>query len=229
MTNYIHRHQDRGYVQAGWLNTYHSFSFGQWYDPRFLGISSLRVINDDRIAAHQGFGTHPHKNMEILTYVLKGTITHKDSMGNHGAIRAGEWQLMSAGSGIQHSEVNQEDEPVHLLQIWLHPNVQNATPQYQQIKLNPIDDPNKWHLIASPTQGMQIRQTATIKASFLSKEKNLALENEHGLSYLHVIEGKIEIDNKTLTTGDAIAISEKATVYALEESHLIWFDLTDIE
>ena len=133
MKTYLHRSEDRGHVKAGWLESKHSFSFGSWYNPDLMGIGSLRVINDDIIAAQNGFGTHPHNNMEILTCVLKGTISHQDSMGNQSQIHAGEWQLMSAGTGIQHSEINQNNEAVHLLQIWIIPNVQNTEPTYQQI------------------------------------------------------------------------------------------------
>ena len=143
MNAYLHRSENRGHVQAGWLDTYHSFSFGSWYNPKYMGVSALRVINDDTIAAHNGFGAHPHDNMEILTCVLDGTISHKDSMGNEGQIHAGEWQLMSAGTGITHSEMNSHDNAVHLLQIWIQPNVQNAEPTYQQIQLNPKHKNNK--------------------------------------------------------------------------------------
>ena len=135
MNAFLHPSENRGHVKMGWLESKHSFSFGSWYNPKYMGVSALRVINDDLIAAHNGFGTHPHDNMEILTCVLKGTISHKDSMRNEGGISAGEWQLMSAGTGVQHSEINQGDEPVHLLQIWIIPNERNAEPNYQQIKL----------------------------------------------------------------------------------------------
>ncbi len=128
MQAYLHRSEDRGHVQAGWLDTRHSFSFGSWQHPKYMGVSALRVINDDHIAGNQGFGAHPHDNMEILTCVLSGTISHKDSMGNEGDIKAGEWQLMSAGTGVRHSEMNRYDDPVHLLQIWVIPNVQDAKP-----------------------------------------------------------------------------------------------------
>jgi len=117
MNAYLHRSENRGHVQAGWLNTYHSFSFGSWYDPKYMGFGPLRVINDDTIAAHNGFGTHPHDNMEILTYVTDGRLSHRDTMGNEEHITAGEWQLMSAGTGVAHSEFNNSDEPVHLFQI----------------------------------------------------------------------------------------------------------------
>ncbi|WP_269915016.1 pirin family protein [Acinetobacter sp. HY1485] len=221
----IYHHLNRGHVQTSWLDSYHSFSFGQWYDPSLLGVSSLRVINEDTIAPHQGFGTHPHKNMEILTYVLEGQLTHQDSMGNHGIIQAGEWQLMSAGSGVQHSEVNHTDQPVHLLQIWLHPNVSNAKPNYQQIQLNAKQLPNQWHLIIGLQAPMEIRQDATIRVNFLTQNQLTMIDATHGLSYVHIITGKISVDGEILHTGDAFEVSKLTQVQSLEDSHLLWFDL----
>ena len=174
MNAYLHRSENRGHVKAGWLDTYHSFSFGSWYNPKYMGVSALRVINDDTVAAHNGFGTHPHDNMEILTCVLDGTISHKDSMGNEGQINAGEWQLMSAGTGVTHSEMNKHDQAVHLLQIWIQPNLQDAEPTYRQIQLNPKDHPNQWHLIAGDESApMLIRQNAEVKTAVLEKDQHL--------------------------------------------------------
>ena len=230
MTTYLHRSEDRGHVQAGWLNTYHSFSFGSWYNPEFMGIGSLRVLNDDHIAAHNGFGTHPHDNMEILTCVLKGAITHKDSMGNEGEIRAGEWQLMSAGTGIKHSEINQGDEDVHLLQIWVIPNVRDAEPTYQQIERDPKKAPNEWHLIVGPNDNapMHIRQNAEIKAAYLEQGKSLDVKATQKFNYVHVIEGEVEIAGQTVKSGDALFFDEASTVLAEKNSQMIWFDLTQI-
>ena len=130
----VHPDANRGYANFGWLEARHSFSFGAWYDPRYLGVSVLRVINDDRIRALSGFGRHPHDNMEILTYVLSGVLTHRDSMGNETRIAAGQFQLMSAGSGITHSEHNRQPlAETRLLQIWLHPDRQNTEPGYQEL------------------------------------------------------------------------------------------------
>lgn len=224
---YLHRHEDRGHVQADWLNTYHSFSFGQWHDPRFMGVSALRVINEDTVAPHTGFNMHAHDNMEILTCVLSGTLTHKDSMGNHGEIQAGDWQLMSAGSGVRHSEINNHDAPVHLLQIWLHPDTRNAKPTYQQIQLNPKNTPNEWHTIAgkSPSAPMHIRQSAEVKTAYLTADHELPVNTVHGLNYLHIISGHIEIDGTPLKTGDAFVFSEKSTIRANQNTQMIWFDL----
>lgn len=227
MNAYLHPSHERGHVQIDWLDSKHSFSFGQWYNPKYMGVSALRVINDDRIAAHNGFSTHPHDNMEILTCVLEGTISHKDSMGNEGQISAGEWQLMSAGTGIQHSEINHGDVPVHLLQIWIHPDVRNAKPTYQQIQLDPHQQPNQWHIIAGPNANaaMHIRQQTEVKTAVIEAEHQLNVASQFGLNYIHVIHGSIQIGDQTVSAGDALIFSELSQVHALEESQLIWFDL----
>lgn len=227
MNAYLHRSEDRGHVKMAWLDTKHSFSFGSWHNPKYMGVSALRVINDDKIDAHKGFGTHPHDNMEILTCVLDGTISHKDSMGNAGGISAGEWQLMSAGTGVQHSEVNDGDTPVHLLQIWIHPDIRNAEPMYQQIKLDPKDQPNQWHLIAGPNENapMHIRQQAEVKTAVLEQGLSLDVKATQVLNYIHVIRGEILIGEHVVKAGDALLFSEDAKIVANEESQFIWFDL----
>lgn len=229
MTTFLHRSENRGHVKAGWLDSKHSFSFGSWYDPNYMGVGSLRVINDDHIAAHNGFGTHPHDNMEILTCVLKGTITHKDSMGNEGQIHAGEWQLMSAGTGIRHSEMNLGDEDVHLLQIWVIPNVRDAEPTYQQIERDPKNSPNEWQLIAGPNENaaMHIRQNAEIKAAYLERDHSLEVKATQKFNYVHVIEGEIDIAGQIVKAGDAYLFDEDATITANTNSQFIWFDLTN--
>ena len=229
MTTYLHRSEDRGHVKARWLESKHSFSFGSWYNPELMGIGSLRVINDDIIAAQNGFGTHPHDNMEILTCVLKGTISHQDSMGNESQIHAGEWQLMSAGTGIKHSEINQNDEAVHLLQIWITPNVQNAEPTYQQIQRDPKLTPNEWQLIVGPNANapMHIRQNAEVKTAFLQKGYTLDVKASQKFNYVHVIEGEIDIAGQTVKAGDALFFDDAATIQAHTDSQFIWFDLSN--
>ena len=229
MNAYLHRSEDRGHVNIGWLNSKHSFSFGSWYNPKYMGVSSLRVINDDHIAGHQGFATHPHDNMEILTCVLKGTISHKDSMGNSGDIKAGEWQLMSAGSGIQHSEMNQYDEEVHLLQIWIHSNEHDAIPTYQQIECDVTQQPNHWHVIAGAhnTAHMHLRQNAEVKSALLEQDHYLNVQAVHGLNYIHVISGAVEIGEHLVKAGDALLFREVAEIKALNDAQMIWFDLTE--
>lgn len=227
MNAYLHRGEDRGHVKAGWLESYHSFSFGSWYNPKYMGVSALRVINDDRIDAHNGFGTHSHDNMEILTCVLDGAISHRDTMGNEGQIKAGEWQLMSAGTGVAHSEINNTDTPVHLLQIWIIPDVRDVEPNYQQINLDPRKDPNKWHLIAGPDANapMHIRQNAEIKSAVLEKGHELSVDPVKKVNYIHVISGVIRIGDQEVKAGDAFVFEGKATIQANEDSQFIWFDL----
>ena len=227
MNTFLHHSENRGHAQIGWLDSKHSFSFGSWYDPKYMGVGSLRVINDDTIAAHNGFGTHPHDNMEILTYVTDGRLSHRDTMGNEEHITAGEWQLMSAGTGVAHSEFNNSDEPVHLFQIWIHPNVRDAEPTYQQIKLDPSEQPNQWHLIAGPNDNaaMHIRQNAEVKAAVLEAGKTLEIAATQKHNYVHVIKGQIMIENQIVKAGDALLFDEKTTIHALEDSEMIWFDL----
>lgn len=229
MNVFFHPSENRGHVKMGWLNSKHSFSFGQWYNPKYMGISALRVINDDIIGAHNGFGTHPHDNMEILTCVLSGTISHKDSMGNQGGISAGEWQLMSAGTGIQHSEINQGDEDVHLLQIWLMPNQRQLAPNYQQIRLDPKDAPNQWHLICGPNDDapMHIRQNAEIKTTVLEQGQRLPVNATQHINYVHVISGEVQIAEHHLKAGDALGFLEASDMVALQDAQVIWFDLPE--
>ncbi|WP_151747853.1 pirin family protein [Acinetobacter lactucae] len=227
MNAYLHRSEDRGHVKAGWLESYHSFSFGSWYDPKYMGVSALRVINDDQIDAHNGFGTHSHDNMEILTCVLDGAISHRDTMGNEGQIKAGEWQLMSAGTGVAHSEINNTDTPVHLLQIWIIPDERDAEPNYQQINLDPRKDPNKWHLIAGPDANapMHIRQNAEVKSAVLEKGHELTVDTIKKVNYVHVISGVVRIGDQEVKAGDALVFEDKATIHATDDSQFIWFDL----
>ncbi|MEN8425743.1 pirin family protein [Acinetobacter schindleri] len=231
MDAFLHKSENRGHVKMGWLESKHSFSFGNWYNPKYMGISALRVINDDLIDGHQGFGQHPHDNMEILTCVLKGTITHQDSMGNHGGISAGEWQLMSAGTGVRHSEMNQGDEQVHLLQIWIIPNEHDAQPNYQQIKLDPSEQPNQWHLICGPNDNapMHIRQNAEVKTAVIKKDQALAIKATQHINYVHVISGAVQIAEYTLNAGDAIVFLDVVDMRALDDAQVIWFDLPEVK
>ncbi|MCG2609120.1 pirin family protein [Acinetobacter sp. SM34] len=231
MNAFLHPSENRGHVKMGWLESKHSFSFGNWYNPQYMGVSALRVINDDLIAAHNGFGTHPHDNMEILTCVLEGTISHKDSMGNAGGISAGEWQLMSAGTGVQHSEINQGDEPVHLLQIWIIPNERDAEPNYQQIKCDPREQPNQWHLIVGPNANapMHIRQQAEVKTALIQQGQSLNIEATQHINYVHVISGAVKIAEHTVEAGGAIAFIEASQIEALQDAQVIWFDLPEVK
>lgn len=229
MKAFLHPSENRGHVKMGWLESKHSFSFGNWYNPNYMGVSALRVINDDLIDAHQGFGSHPHDNMEILTCVLKGTITHQDSMGNHGGITAGEWQLMSAGTGVRHSEMNQGDEQVHLLQIWIIPNERDAQPNYQQIRLDAKEQPNQWHLICGPNDNapMHIRQNAEVKTAVIQQGQSLDIKATQHINYVHVISGSVQIAEYTVEAGGAIAFMDDAEIKAIEDAQVIWFDLPE--
>ncbi len=239
MSYIVHKNENRGYANHGWLHARHSFSFGSWQDPRYMGVSALRVINEDRIEGHRGFGMHSHDNMEILTYVISGQLTHKDSMGNVGHLSAGNWQLMSAGTGVTHSEMNDGDEPVHLFQIWLFPNISNPAPNYQELAFDIHSQPNQWHLIVASEENspndfsnLIIRQDARILAASLKVNHSLTLNAEKKTNYLHIISGKVQISNdketKELSTGDAVifdSFTSSSTVIAGSDAQLLWFEL----
>jgi redox-sensitive bicupin YhaK (pirin superfamily) len=216
---------ERGHANHGWLDTYHTFSFADYYDPAHMGFRSLRVINDDRVAPGGGFGTHPHRDMEIITYVLDGALEHKDSMGNGSAIRAGDVQYMGAGTGVTHSEFNHsQTEPVHLLQIWILPERKGLKPAYDQVTLSPADTRGKLHRVALP-----IRQDIALYASALApgdKVTHTLAPGRH--AWLHVARGAVTLNGRALKTGDGAAVSEEKLVdinNASEKSELLLFDL----
>jgi redox-sensitive bicupin YhaK (pirin superfamily) len=175
MNKIIHRAAQRGHINHGWLDTYHSFSFAQWYNPEKMGFGALRVINDDTIAPGKGFGMHPHDNMEIITIILAGSLKHRDSMGNEGIIKENEIQAMSSGSGIMHSEFNpSETEYCKLFQIWVLPGKQDIKPRYEQISFDPTGKENRFMTLVSPTKtdnSMFINQDAWFSISNLEKDK----------------------------------------------------------
>ncbi|MFM2485684.1 pirin family protein [Celerinatantimonas yamalensis] len=221
----------RGQVDMGWLNSHHSFSFGSYYDPAQMGHSVLRVINDDRVIPAAGFDTHGHRDMEIISYVLSGTMVHRDSEGNEQRLPAGEFQLMSAGAGIYHSEFNaSERELLHFLQIWIEPNVQGQRPGYQQkdFGLNP-----GLTLIASPSgeQGtLQIKQDAKLAQLILAPGQSLSYPlgvDRHG--YVHHIEGDLTVNEQQLAPGDGVKITETAVLsfsnHSQQSARALLFDL----
>lgn len=218
----------RGHVRMGWLDTWHTFSFGNYYDPAHMGSSVLRVINDDRVAPHTGFGMHGHRNMEILTVMLAGTLTHRDSMNNEAQLTAGEYQLMSAGSGVMHSEMNQGEEPVHLLQIWIEPNATGTPPGYQQQRW--ADAPGMT-LIASADgrdNSFVIRQDARVWRGKLAAGESHTLNLPPGRTgWLQLIAGRLSVNGMLLQTGDGLEITQHASVEI--ESHdnadFLFFDL----
>lgn len=222
----------RGHVNHGWLDSYHTFSFGSYYDPAYLGFSDLRVINEDRVQPGQGFGTHSHRDMEIVSYVLEGALEHKDSMGNSSVIRPGDVQRMTAGTGVTHSEFNaSRAEIVHFLQIWLLPDRPGYTPGYEQKYFAPDDKRNRLRLIAS-TDGregsVRIHQDAYLFSTLLERGAGVEHVFASGRKgYLHVIRGAVTVNDRSLQTGDGLAISDETriTVGADEDAEVLLFDL----
>jgi hypothetical protein len=224
---------ERGHIEHGWLDTYHSFSFADYHDPAHVHFRTLRVINEDRIAGSRGFGMHPHRDMEIITYILSGELQHQDSMGNGGIIRAGDVQRMSAGTGITHSEYNPTAEPVHLLQIWIFPNRHGVTPSYEQRTFHDQDKRNTFCRIASHDghlDSVTINQDANVYASIVSdgvELKHHFIEGRGG--YLQVVRGSITAGGIKLHHGDGLAIEQEESILinAPEngEAEFLLFDL----
>jgi quercetin 2,3-dioxygenase len=218
MKTVLHKANTRGNANHGWLNAYHSFSFANWYNPDRVQFGVLRVLNDDTIAGGMGFGTHPHENMEIITIPLEGDLAHKDSMGNEAIIKNGDIQVMSAGSGIQHSEFNpNKDMQTKLLQIWLFPNKKNVVPRYQQITLNPEDRNNKLQQILSPNPddaGVWIHQDAWFHIGKFDLNTNTSykLKKEGNAMYVFVLKGDITIGDEKLNTRDGLGITNFETL-----------------
>ncbi len=225
----LRNHDSRGKADFGWLQSQHSFSFGSYYDANHMGFSALRVINDDWVAAGKGFETHSHANMEILSYVLDGEIAHKDSQGNVTRLPAGEFQLMSAGRGIAHSEYNPAEKPLHFLQIWIKPNVENQAPGYQQ---KHFGSHNGLTLVASPdgeAGSLVIKQDARIFQLLLNSQQPLTLPlNPARNYYVQVVKGSLALNDSQLTAGDGAKISAESGVSLLagnSEVQALWFDL----
>ena len=214
MKTIVHKANERGHANHSWLNAYHSFSFANWYNPEKVQFGMLRVLNDDTIAAGMGFGTHPHDNMEIITIPLEGDLAHKDSMGNGTTIKSGDIQVMSAGTGIQHSEFNpNHNHHTKLFQIWLFPKYRNVEPRYQQITLDQSLQKNDFAQILSPNPddaGVWIHQDAWFYLSDFDKDfsKKLSLKKEGNGFYIMNIEGEIEVNGEKLERRDAIGIWE---------------------
>lgn len=214
MKTIIHKSETRGHANHGWLNTHHTFSFANYYNPERVHFGALRVLNDDWIAGGEGFGKHPHDNMEIITIPLKGAVEHQDSMGNKGIINAGEIQVMSAGTGIFHSEYNpNKDKELELLQIWIFPNKRNVTPRYDQQSLVDLEKVNEFYQILSPSpadQGVWIHQQAWFNLGDLSAgwEGSYKLNNPESGVYVFVIEGEATVAGKELSRRDGMGVSE---------------------
>src|SRR5215471_7125706 len=228
----IRRSADRGRADHGWLRSFHTFSFADYYDPEWMGYGPLLVINDDRVAPGEGFGKHGHRDMEIITYILAGALEHRDSMGNGSVIRPGDVQRMSAGTGVAHSEFNPSpSESVHLLQIWIMPRARNLSPSYEQKAFSEDDRRNRLRLVASDDGrdgSVTIQQDASLYAAILNRNSSI----EHSLSesryaWLQVARGSLNVNGHNLTQGDGAAISREKSlkILASEEAELLLFDL----
>ncbi|AVJ19712.1 pirin family protein [Serratia sp. JUb9] len=229
---YLRKAKDRGHANHGWLDSWHTFSFANYYDPNFMGFSALRVINEDRIDGGQGFGTHPHKDMEILTYVLDGTVEHQDSMGNKEQIQAGEFQIMSAGTGVRHSEYNaNSDKLLHLYQIWIIPDTNGLPPRYEQ---RMFDAPQGRQLVLSPDAregSLKVFQDMTLSRWALNKGEQAEYTVEAGRRvWVQVVRGSITINDNRAGASDALAIWDETalSLHADEDSEILLFDLPPV-
>ncbi|CDS54179.1 Pirin [Polaromonas sp. CG9_12] len=223
---------ERGYADHGWLKSFHSFSFAGYHDPEHMGFGNLRVINEDRIAAGRGFGTHSHQNMEIISYVLSGELAHKDSLGNVKGIPPGDVQRMSAGSGVQHSEFNHaEGQTTHFLQIWILPNVTDIAPGYEQKTFAELDKRGALRLVASP-DGVQgsvlIHADARLHAGLFDGEESavLALDPQRK-AYVHLVRGQLEVNGQVLHAGDAALLQaeDRLRLAKGQAAEVLVFDL----
>jgi hypothetical protein len=228
----LRRSQERGYADHGWLKSFHSFSFADYHDPAQMGFGPLRVINEDRVAPGTGFGTHGHRDMEIISYVLDGELAHRDSMGNGSVIRPGDVQRMSAGSGVRHSEFNHaQDRTTHFLQIWIEPNVTGIAPGYEEKRFSDADKQGRLRLVASPDGAdgsVRIHQDARMYVSRLAPGQSLSAELAAGrLGYLHLVRGAVTVNGERLAGGDAAKVRDESrlAIGAEGDSELLLFDL----
>ncbi len=226
------RSKERGRTKIDWLDSYHSFSFGEYYDPKNMGFGPLRVINDDLIQAGAGFPTHPHRDMEIVTIVTQGAVAHRDSSGGEGVIRVGEVQKMSAGKGIFHSEFNASDKEIlKLYQIWIIPNQNGLKPDYEDIRYEVAEKKNKLLLVTSNNHGdgvIFINQDAKIYLADLEAETNISYQTDKSRGvYIHVTKGSVEVEGTKLSSGDAIKLTdvENIEIKASENAGILLFDV----
>lgn len=230
----IRKSEERGHANHGWLDSYHTFSFANYYDPKHMGFRSLRVINEDRVSPGRGFGSHGHRDMEILSYVLEGSLAHKDSMGHQEVLGPNEIQRMSAGTGVMHSEFNPSGtNPVHFLQIWIEPAATGTPSSYEQIRFDPEEKLSKLKLLAGPDGGpgvARINQDAKVFVTELAKGDEVTYPVDSSRhAWIHVIRGAVTLNGATLRTGDAAAVEgEEKLVLAgtnTESSEVMLFDL----
>ncbi len=213
---------ERGHANHGWLDTHYSFSFSDYYDPGHMGFRDLRVINEDVVSAGRGFGKHPHRDMEILTYIIDGELSHRDSMGRGATIKRNDVQRMSAGTGVMHSEVNQSDKPVHLLQIWILPEAEGLKPSYEDRTFSTEEKKNRLRLIASHDGrdgSTTINQNASVYASVLDSGKSVELElKPQRHAWVQLIRGELDVNGTKLTKGDGAAISRESNLKIASKS-----------
>jgi quercetin 2,3-dioxygenase len=227
---HVRKADERGHFDHGWLDTYHTFSFADYYDPDSMGFRALRVINEDRVKPGHGFGTHSHRDMEIVTYVLEGSLAHRDSMGTGSVIRPGEVQRMSAGTGVLHSETNpSRDEAVHFLQIWILPERRGIEPGYEQKAFPAAERKDHLRLVASPDGGdgsLTIHQDAKLFAGTLTDGKTITYELAKGrYAWLQVARGTVDLNGQTLNAGDGAAIEDERTLNLRGDGEILLFDL----
>ena len=228
----IRKANDRGHANHGWLDSYHTFSFADYYDPKFMGFRSLRVINEDQIAAKRGFGTHSHRDMEIITYVLEGALEHQDSMGNRSVMRPGEVQRMTAGTGVSHSEYNHSDrETTHLLQIWILPETKGLEPSYEQKAYSDAEKRGKLRLIASQDGrdgSVKVHQDLNLYATVLGEgeQVNFSVKGDRQV-WVQVARGSVMLNGQPLAQGDAAAVSQETRLdlTGKEPAEVLVFDL----
>lgn len=231
----VRRSNERGYADHGWLKSFHTFSFAEYYDPKHVEFGPLRVINEDRVAPGAGFGTHGHRDMEIISYVLDGALAHKDSIGTGSTIKPGDVQRMSAGSGVMHSEFNaSREQPVHFLQIWIQPNVHGVTPSYEEKHFSAAEKRGRLRLIASPDAAegsVCIHQDARVYAGLFDGDEagRLALAPDRQ-AYVHVARGSVEVNGVALNAGDAVKLRDTAELNLSKgrQAEVIVFDLPNV-
>ena len=228
----IRRSAERGHFDHDWLDTRHTFSFGDYHDPRFMGFRALRVLNEDRVRPGQGFGTHGHRNMEIVSYVLEGRLAHEDSLGNGSVIVPGDVQYMSAGTGVRHSEFNGSPaEPVHFVQIWIVPQAEGLPPRYDQKRFDDAQKKNRLRRVASPSGAdgsIAIRQDVKLMAARADEDASFAYALGDGrFGWLQVARGKVRVNDVDLETGDGLEIDHepKLAIHAAKGSEFLLFDL----
>jgi redox-sensitive bicupin YhaK (pirin superfamily) len=228
----VRRSAERGHAQHGWLDSFHSFSFAGYHDPEHMGFGSLRVINEDRVRPGQGFGTHGHRDMEIISYVLEGGLAHQDSMGNGSVIRPGDVQRMSAGTGITHSEFNASDrDAVHFLQIWIEPSARNVKPSYEEKHFDAASKRGRLRLIASPDGrdgSVTIGQDASLYAALLDGAEAVEFaQRPERKVYVHMVRGAAEVNGQELSAGDALKLSGETAVRIAKGrgAEILLFDL----